>query len=463
MNRASLGEILLLPLLMVGLPLATLLFYPAVLLAAYAYAYVLRGGQDVVWYLNLTLITLVLTCASVGLYLLRERRMLFRPCIYDYLVLLLVVLLLVGSLYTPDPMMGLAKTGRFAALVVLPYFLARVILVTPGRFHLLASAILYLAVALAGVMVITHLAPGVVPQFLNSEHTASSRAQFLDANQVPLATFLAIGTILAFVKKKQHGALLTLPAIALLLYATLLTGTRSPILALGVVGILYLASIFVRSPSRAMLVTLIVALGFTVLVSSGLYQSLPNWNRFEVAATDRDVDPSIQSRHYLADQAIVMFLDNPLTGGGTASLSGYPHNIFLELGAENGLVGVAVMVTLILLVARCTWIYLFRSRRLDDNVRTVAFLVLFPFIALLVIKQFSFDLTMHKDLFIFLAAVVNLSQFVSPAPKAQRPLLVSTAHQAPSVATEAQPHTEEGLDRRPNTGVLSRNQVTEAN
>jgi O-antigen ligase len=451
------------PLFIWGVLPAALLFYPALLLGLFIYAYVLRGGLDVVWYLNLTLITLLLTCASVALYLLRGRRISFRPCMYDYLVLMLAALVFLGSLYTPDPMAGLIKTARLGGLVVLPYFLARVILVTPRRLHLLASTILYLAVAIAGVLVVTQLAPEAVPQFLAPEPEASTRAQFIDTNQVPLATFLALGVILAVIKGREHGILFTIPATALLLYAMSLTGTRSPFLALSVVGVIYLASMFVRSPARATLVIAGVSLGLAFLVSTELYQALPNWQRFESAATSQDIEASsIQVRKVLADQAIAMFLDNPLTGGGTASFPGYPHNIFLELAAENGIFGVAVMFVLVLLVAGRTWAFLF-AYKLKAEERTVAALVVLPFIALLVVKQFSFGLDMHKDLFIFLAAAVNLPQLVSRAAGYRQFSPPSAAHQAPPVPVETSAHSEASWTRSPRTGGLGHTGVREAN
>lgn len=69
----QLWRALLIPLFIGGMLPAALLFYPALLLGVFIYAYVLRGGLDVVWYLNLTLISLILTCASVAVYLLRGR------------------------------------------------------------------------------------------------------------------------------------------------------------------------------------------------------------------------------------------------------------------------------------------------------------------------------------------------------------------------------------------------------
>jgi hypothetical protein len=120
---------------------------------------------------------------------------------------------------------------------------------------------------------------------------------------------------------------------------------------------------------------------------------------------------------------------------------------------------VAVMAVLVLLVAGRTWAFLF-AYKLKTEERTVAALVVLPFIALLVVKQFSFGLDMHKDLFIFLAAAVNLPQLVSRA--AYRQLSSPSAvHQAPAVPMETPAHSEESWTRSPRTGALGHTRVRE--
>jgi hypothetical protein len=124
------------------------------------------------------------------------------------------------------------------------------------------------------------------------------------------------------------------------------------------------------------------------------------------------------------------------------------------MAAENGIFGVAVMAVLVLLVAGRTWAFLF-AYRLKVEERTVVALVVLPFIALLVVKQFSGGLDMHKDLFIFLAAAANLPQLISRAVYRQISSPLAAPRQAPPVPMEAQAHSEESWTRDLPPGDLS--------
>lgn len=120
------------------------------------------------------------------------------------------------------------------------------------------------------------------------------------------------------------------------------------------------------------------------------------------------------------------------------------------------------MFVLVLLVVGRTWVFLF-AYKLKAEECTVAALVVLPFIALLVIKQFSFELTSHKDLFIFLAAAANLPQFVSRAVSYRQLSSLPAVHQAPPVPVETPAHSEASWTRSPRPGSLERTGVREAN
>jgi O-antigen ligase len=115
------------------------------------------------------------------------------------------------------------------------------------------------------------------------------------------------------------------------------------------------------------------------------------------------------------ETAIRLFTQRRWLGGGTDSFAQrtkydtYPHNIFLEIVSENGLIGLVVFLGFLGSVAWSGFRYLAIHRiRLAPHESAIGLAVLAISLILLVEKQFSFTLTTHKDLFAFLALIVNL-------------------------------------------------------
>jgi O-antigen ligase len=107
-------------------------------------------------------------------------------------------------------------------------------------------------------------------------------------------------------------------------------------------------------------------------------------------------------------------------GGGTNSFAQrtkyytYPHNIFLEVISENGLIGLLVFLGFLGSVAWAGFRYLAIHRiRLAPHESAIGLAVLAISLTLLVEKQFSYSLTMHKELFTFLGIIVNLPDLSS--------------------------------------------------
>jgi len=113
--------------------------------------------------------------------------------------------------------------------------------------------------------------------------------------------------------------------------------------------------------------------------------------------------------------AIKLFVQRRWLGGGTNSygqrtnLDEYPHNIFLEIISENGLIGLLIFLGFLGSVVRAGYRYIAIQRiRFNPHERAIGLTVLTVSLILLVEKQFSYSLTMHKELFSFLGIIVNL-------------------------------------------------------
>jgi len=254
----------------------------------------------------------------------------------------------------------------------------------------------------------------------------SGRMYFFEANPIPLAVLFSVGLIVAIVGTLEHlwensrlGKAYSVIIIPVLLYSLLLTASRGPLIAL-IVG---LASYFVFCGRSIWRMILRLALTTTVLVTVGvlspviwnfLFQRapIPNIDYYNPEFILRGLPTLERLEKYLT--AIAFFKQNPLFGIGTSGFGlltefGYPHNIFLEIAAENGLLGLIVFGYFLMVVTHHGFRYVvFYLPRLNKQLRSIGLTVIVITVSLLIEKQFSFALDMNKDLFTFLGLVINL-------------------------------------------------------
>ena len=95
---------------------------------------------------------------------------------------------------------------------------------------------------------------------------------------------------------------------------------------------------------------------------------------------------------------------------GLDSLKGVLHSLiifFLKLPPRMGEIGLIILVCFLGSVCGYRLRWLMHSVSFDPQARAIGLTVLVVALTLLVEKQFSYGLTMHKDLFAFLGLVVN--------------------------------------------------------
>lgn len=102
-----------------------------------------------------------------------------------------------------------------------------------------------------------------------------------------------------------------------------------------------------------------------------------NWGPFRLLAETNLADENIQARLQHIRVAVQDFEARPILGWGTAGYGGstttrdsakmnWPHNMTLEILAEQGLVGLAVYVLILALATRAIWRLLAQARRRAD-------------------------------------------------------------------------------------------------
>jgi O-antigen ligase len=295
--------------------------------------------------------------------------------------------------------------------VVLPYLIARLFFKTYGQIHVFLVTTLGIATTIATALVVLSFTPLY----------AGGRLQILKANPIPTGTLLAIGLVIAVIgltsdllgkSKKSKG--FCIAAILLCFYGLFLSGVRGPLIS-AIVGLaFYFLILLVRRPRVPAVVGAVAVLLFITfnIWYPYIVRTVPNIGGYSLQAITQGLSTQYRLERYRT--AATLFAQNPLLGVGTDGFAqltglGYPHNICLEIASENGLIGLLVFVCFL---GSITWYGLrwiaMHPTIIDPQARAIGLTVLVVALTLLVEKQFSYGLTMHKDLFAFLGLVVNL-------------------------------------------------------
>jgi O-antigen ligase len=181
---------------------------------------------------------------------------------------------------------------------------------------------------------------------------------------------LSAGLIVWSGKRRSWSAVLPLLTGFILLAALLLTSSRGAWLAVATTGLLALLVLFQRKvfPTKLPLrvfwaaIILMAMLGITFLTLTGLWEPL----------LGQVPDPSgtVQSRIDLWRQSLLLIGDTPFTGQGLMGfrlvyaiygiliqvpLQDHAHNTYLEVGLEQGLIGLGALLWGMTILLRWAW------------------------------------------------------------------------------------------------------------
>lgn len=187
-----------------------------------------------------------------------------------------------------------------------------------------------------------------IPTLVN--YTGITRATVFDANPIWLSRAIGLGVIFAFWfwwNKKLHP-LIAGATISMLLLGMLATGSRGPLLGV-VVGVLVLAVVGHRFAARRFVA--IVAVGAGCLWA---LQALPVFAGNRILYGDNS-EGSDQLRGTFWQLSLDVIRDHPLGVGfgNWASFAlppaqfTYPHNLFIEVFAESGIIIGTIFVLLV--------------------------------------------------------------------------------------------------------------------
>jgi len=409
-----------------------LIKYPEVSFALFINAYVVKGGINF-GYFNLTAILLIITV--VGFILKQSIKkdkntinLNFKLELSDKFILLFIVVLVIGCIYSLNRNGGIVKALRFIVIVFIPYLLARMFLVKGTQIKLFLISISFTALGISFLLVLISIF---------GKYTGG-RMRFLKANPIPVSVLLMVGLVIFLIgitqnifNEGKYGKWFCAIAIIPLLYSIFLVGSRGPLISI-IVGlifgilILFKTKIKGRNTTIILIISLILVLvGISCydIIYSSLFSSknipevsktipevkkvIPNIERFSLKNA-KNISVNIRLESY--STAWQLFKNKPLFGIGTGGFpGGYPHNIFLEIAAENGLLGLIIFFGFLFTICQKGYLFLKDNFiEINEQAKIMSLIILIIGISLFAERQFSFGLDMHKDLFVFFGLIVNL-------------------------------------------------------
>jgi O-antigen ligase len=269
-------------------------------------------------------------------------------------LVVLVVLLTVSLAWTPSPGYGGEKALKFATLTALAA-LAPFFLVEDQRD---LRRLLAWTLALAGFAAVLTLAS---PPATADRLTIGMAGNTIGLSQLlcVAALILLIGTLTDLFRARA----LALGSSAALIGVAAAIGSRGPLLCLGlalvVTGVVFLA----RVPHRTAPVMLVVVAGVALLP----FVSLPEGSAERLSRAARHPVTALQDdpRYTSFGQAVDLIEAHPLRGVGAGGFQSvgrladppedYPHNMFLEVWSELGLVAFLVLAASVMAVLARLW------------------------------------------------------------------------------------------------------------
>ena len=259
--------------------------------------------------------------------------------------LVIGVALSIGLAWTPDPSYGLQKVVKFWSVTLLataaPFFL----------FETRRDLMVFLGSVAGLAAFVAAIAPFVKPQALEGITTElDTQGRYSFGGQIFPARLITTGVLILLVVPTFTAwrlRWLCVPVAIGMFVISLGFGSRGPTVSFVVALALVIALSTIRNPRYLAVVAVIGCLGIAVFP----FISLPETARQRLTKTASDPTQVLHDdlRYDFYRQAIDLTGRYPLTGIGTGGFAVYssvlakqeilyPHNIFLELSSELGLI-----------------------------------------------------------------------------------------------------------------------------
>lgn len=271
---------------------------------------------------------------------------------FQAVLLLLGLLFLVSVAWSAAPEYGLQKAAYFFIYIIT--WSALILRLKNRDVDILLKTLLVAALVLTAAAVFP-LLPEIAASLAAGESIVWGRLAAIGGGPNVFSRFTSVGFLATFYYAMKSPSwprrLLLCPVLIILGAATYLSGSRGSFLGLVGALLVYLVLRIIIRRQRlvanvAVLLALIALLSILVFGLDVQNRYLPAWEDLRTQASDR---------FYCAERSLELGAASPWIGWGTGSFAHhvpdaharYPHNIFLELYAENGVPGLALLLLLL--------------------------------------------------------------------------------------------------------------------
>lgn len=337
----------------------------------------------------------LLPLAGILFYIIRRKERLFPFGSLLLSQVAFLALLCIGIAYSGDSDYGQTKAWHFLYLNLLAFVGTMFFVNDFGRVKniLLSFALGTILLAVSGLYFFYYAG---MTEF-SFRLTAFNYCPITFGRVSGIASLILLCSLFSSGSKRRW---FLLPVLLPVSYVAVLTGTRGVLVAfmVGVVALVILR--LRRSPRAAILAACIAAIALFLAFHYAPSEYTERYRATQETLLQED-------RLTLWKSAYEMFLQSPLIGSGTGAFHDYvngwayyPHNIFLEIGAELGLMGLAVFVVFLLLTLKSA-MRVILSPLYDDKVKQIMLILLVCFIFSLVEAQFSADINDNWHIWFF--------------------------------------------------------------
>lgn len=396
-----------------------LMRYPPVLLAAAVFIPTFKSLPVIASLpFDPTLALSALLAVVCGYRALNGRARVPPPLTFTLPMVFIAVALVIGLMWTPEPAYGQQKVIKFVTVTALaavaPFFV-----IEDRRDFLM----LCLSIAAAAV-VVAILAPVVHPTVASGIATElDTKGRYSFGGQIFPARFLCDGAVVLLLAPNYATGRWRLLApwvgVGVMIIAVGF-GSRGPIAAF-VLTVVVIAILSAVQSRRVLAAWLAGAILLAALVSVFQVPGVAS-QRLTALATNPAAAITRDPRYPLYRQAVILIGQHPLTGLGTGGYALYanalsprnqilmfPHNIFLELGSELGVI--PPLVLLLTVIAAFVQL-LSRIRAWHGNRGSQLFVLTFALLLYNVLaSQFSGDINDNRAFWLFLGVAVLLAKY----------------------------------------------------
>ena len=414
------------PIMMVIIPLGFIILWllinnPAIALMILSLTAIIKGYLinyfPVVEVVDITVIaTLIIWLGLVKILLEGNWKIPSEPTFIVYLFLIFGLLLGISYMYTASPDYGFRKILRFNTFAVTMFISPLLIIKSPTDSKRLLSYFYFLLVIIIGIMLLQFV------YFLKWGDFAIvlaywNRISIPGANPIQVSRYLAIGAammIALVIRNKPSQSLHYFAILFVILLSIILSGSRGPLVSI-IIGSIVYAILYERKHSSRIFGYGILAIGTIITLLLVLPESLTqrffDISQGSVIMTQQGVRriSTIATRYEFWSMSIQAWFSSitsffiGLGAGGFSSLfiwrdwHWYPHNLFFEIIAELGLIGLIIGVLFIIKSYQIINKGIQRGSFTDHSALWVAGTVVM-FIA----AQFSGDINDNRILWMFI-------------------------------------------------------------